>query len=234
VFNPEDLSLVRKSWFRLANIPAKSQGWRLEDCVDSDPTDIDAIKDWLIKVQNGRVIRSYGGALCGRGLLFVGPSGRGKSTLASVILQEAITRFSLEAFKSPTPILARPCYFTSYVALISLKGLTMTDDATEKDYKIWQGILGMSEDDAFNIRMLVIDDVAKEHASKSRWEVSLLHEVLRSRFEKGLPTVITTNLTAEDWEGKYGSATRSFIQEAFYHLEVETVRGDLRLGDDES
>ena len=229
MYKSEDLALVRKSWFRLANISAKAVGWRLEDCVDTEPDVINATKSWLSKLKNGQIIRAYGNNLCGKGLLFYGNSGGGKSTLASAILQEAITRFPLESFNVSTPILARPVYFTSYVNLVALKGTLISNDFEDKDYKLWHGVIGDAGDDAFNIRLLVIDDVAKEHNSLSGWEKNVLHEILRNRYEKGLPTIVTTNLLPKDWEDVYGPATRSFIEESFLHLQIKSARGDLRL-----
>jgi DNA replication protein DnaC len=229
MYNSQDLPLVRNSWFRLANIPAKVVGWRLDDCVDTEHEVISHNKSWLNKVKSGQVIRAYGNVLCGKGLLFHGSSGGGKSTLAAALLQEAITRFPLESFNSATPVLARPCYFTSYVNLVALKGAMISNNFEEKDFKLWHGVMGDAQDDAFNIRILVIDDVAKEHSSVSGWEKNVLHEILRNRFEKGLPTIVTTNLAPEDWEGMYGPATRSFIEESFIHLNIKSSRGDLRL-----
>jgi DNA replication protein DnaC len=87
---------------------------------------------------------------------------------------------------------------------------------------------GECADDAYNIRVLVLDDVGKEHQSGSGWQRNMLHHILRTRFNNGLPTIVTTNLPVKTWESTYGGATESFIHEAFAVIELESIRGDLR------
>jgi DNA replication protein DnaC len=74
----------------------------------------------------------------------------------------------------------------------------------------------------------VIDDIGREHASLSGWQKNLLHHVLRTRFNNGLPTIITTNVMREDWAGLYGDSTESFIYEAFIYMAIVSKQGDLR------
>jgi len=74
----------------------------------------------------------------------------------------------------------------------------------------------------------VIDDVGKEHASLSGWQKNVLHHVLRTRFNLGLPTIVTTNVSLDDWGSLYGDATESFAKEAFMYLPMVTNKGDLR------
>jgi hypothetical protein len=52
--------------------------------------------------------------------------------------------------------------------------------------------------------------------------------VLRTRFNSGLPTIITTNVERKNWAGLYGDATESFVNEAFLYVPIETTKGDLR------
>jgi DNA replication protein DnaC len=87
---------------------------------------------------------------------------------------------------------------------------------------------GECDDDAYNIRILVIDDVGKEHASGSGWQRTMLHHILRTRFNNGLPTIVTTNLALDAWNAAYGDATESFIREAFATIELASTQGDLR------
>jgi DNA replication protein DnaC len=87
--------------------------------------------------------------------------------------------------------------------------------------------LGESLDDAYNVRVLVLDDVGKEHASLSGWQKSMLHHVLRTRYNNGLPTIVTTNVELKNWSGLYGEATESFANEAFMYLNMDNIN-DLR------
>jgi hypothetical protein len=52
--------------------------------------------------------------------------------------------------------------------------------------------------------------------------------VLRTRFNKGLPTIVTTNIKLEDWAALYGDATESFANEAFVYIPIASSSGDLR------
>ena len=104
----------------------------------------------------------------------------------------------------------------------------MADEITEEDTLLWEGMLGECKDDSYNIRVLVIDDVGKEHASLSGWQKNILHHVLRTRFNNGLPTIVTTNIARDNWDGLYGDATASFAKEAFTYLPLDPTRGDLR------
>jgi len=50
---------------------------------------------------------------------------------------------------------------------------------------------------------------------------------LRTRFNHGLPTIVTTNIKLENWAASYGDATESFANEAFYYLPMVATE-DLR------
>jgi hypothetical protein len=52
--------------------------------------------------------------------------------------------------------------------------------------------------------------------------------VLRTRFNNGLPTIVTTNIELKNWAGLYGDATESFANEAFSYLPITAAKGDLR------
>ena len=69
---------------------------------------------------------------------------------------------------------------------------------------------------------------AAEFRQKYFCYYTMLHHILRTRFNNGLPTIVTTNLPVKSWEAAYGGATESFINEAFATIELESIRGDLR------
>jgi DNA replication protein DnaC len=229
MYKVEQLKIRRKSWFKVAGIPASSVGWTLHDCIDIDDEIISTVKSWVNHVKAGRVIKAYSSNLCGKGLIIYGEPGLGKSTLASAILQEIITTFSLEPFGCDGNVLVRPCYFSSYVKMIALRGRTMDDDTSSWDERLNLGVLGECDDDAYNVRVLVIDDLGREHMSNSGWTKNLLHEIVRTRYENGLPTIITTNMPPSVWKEMYGDATESFFQEGFLTIPVKTKVGNLRL-----
>lgn len=228
MFDVEALKIRRKAWLQAANIPKNRRGWELDDCTAVDPENMRAIKAWVDLVKDGKIIRSNS-KRCGYGLLFQGSPGHGKTTLGLSIIQELIKDASLEAFSvSDGSTLIKPCYFITFNDLLELKGKLMGEDYSEEEFKLQQSILGNSDTDAYNVRVLVIDDVGNEHESQSQWQKNMLHHVLRTRFNNGLPTIVTTNIPLENWRGRYGDATASFANEAFAYLRIDSKEGDLR------
>jgi DNA replication protein DnaC len=227
MYKPNDLPARRRTWVKIASIPPAKLGWTLEDCVDVSTDVMTAVSKWLSAVTSGKVIRAEGKQTCGLGLMLYGLPGRGKTTMGNALLQEVLRTAAPEILgMEPGKTVSRPCYFITYNALLDLKGATMEDHDND-DELLYNGILGEAYDDAYNVRVLVLDDVGKEHASASGWQKNMLHHVLRTRFNNGLPTIVTTNIKMDDWEAHYGSATQSFVHEAFIYVNMDSS-SDLR------
>lgn len=228
MFNVDELKLRRRSWVKIAAVPYNRQGWEFEDCTGVTKENVNNIKEWISVVEAGKVIKAKGQLSCGLGLMLYGEPGHGKTTLSLVVLQDILRRFPYESFSpEENKTLVRPCYFLTFSALLDLKGALM-EDPTDDEQALFAGILGESLDDAYNIRVLVIDDVGKEHMSGSGWQKTMLHHVLRTRFNNGLPTIVTSNIPLEAWGSVYGSATESFAREAFVPIALKSPKGDLR------
>jgi DNA replication protein DnaC len=87
-----------------------------------------------------------------------------------------------------------------------------------------EGFHGRAKEDYLNVRILVLDDLGKEYGSK--YDDSSFDEVLRARYDKGLPTIITTNVSREKWADEYSDAMGSFAYEAFTRVRI--IGEDLR------
>lgn len=232
MYNLKDISTVRRMWITMANIPEARRGWLLDDCSDVDGGTLSRIRAWIKSVNDGQIIRAAGSKVCGKGILLWGEPGHGKTTLALSIIQDVMTTFKLEPFNvEDGRVLLRPCYFATFNDILDLKGKSMDHEMTDEESLIYQGILGECQNDAYNIRILIIDDLGKEHtggpaSGPTAWRSSLFHHILRTRFNHGLPTIVTTNIKLESWDSNFGDATQSFANEAFYYLPIETT--DLR------
>ena len=228
MYKTSELPLRRRTWVKIAAIPENRRGWEFSDCTGVTKGNIATIQEWIQTASEGKIIHAEGKLSCGLGLLLYGEPGHGKTTLSLVALQEILRTFSLEAFAvEEGRALSRPCYFITYSSLLDLKGATMNTPTVEQEV-LWEGLLGECKDDAFNVRVLVIDDVGKEHASVSGWQKTQLHHVLRTRFNNGLPTIVTSNIPLEAWDSAYGIATESFAREAFIPIALKSPQGDLR------
>lgn len=225
MFDLGDLKLRRNTWVRAAGIPKHLIGWELSDCVEINSAVMAVVQDWISEVADGKVIDAVGQyGTCGKGLAFYGEPGMGKTTFAVAVIQEMMRSMPLDIFTLNDN---RPCYFISYAALLDLKGETM-EGTTEERETLYQGLFGESDQDSRNVKILIIDDVGKEHVSNSGWNRSMLHHILRTRFSNGLPTIVTSNIPLAKWGDMYGDATASFAHEAFRNIPLKSERGDLR------
>ena len=225
MFKLEDLKLRRNTWVRSAGLPKHLIGWTIDDCVAVPSDVVEDVRFWLDSVQKGEVINAIGNRACGRGLAFYGLPGQGKTTLSVAIIQEALRTFSLDVFPLND---VRPCYFITYASLLDLKGEMMDDSVDEARELLYEGIMGQCKDENRNVKILVLDDVGREHTSGSGWNKNMLHHVLRSRFNAGLPTIVTSNIPIDNWPQWYGEATGSFAYEAFINIDLQSEEGDLR------
>ena len=234
-YKVEQLPSLQRHWLmRNSNIPMRFLG--------IEPTDLNAevpsaIGEWLDEMLAGTVIKQVGGlGLTGVGLLLDGGPGLGKTTMAVTSAMEFVRRLptdDIEARKilkySKTDdygMLSRPIYYLTYPEFMSLKKSTFDADPDEKRElnRIIEGLHGRAKEDWLNVRLLILDDLGKEYGSK--YDDTSFDEILRSRYDRALPTIVTTNVLLENWGSQYSKAMESFGNEAF--IRVKLVNQDLR------
>jgi DNA replication protein DnaC len=230
---------IQQNWLFLnSNIPHRFMGLGSEDITEDMGSFPEEINDWIESVYAGDVIKSVGKlGKTGVGLLFAGAPGLGKTTHAVVSAMELIRRLPADEQKmraifqvAPGDSLQmlRSVYYLTYPEFLSRKKGAWDGEPEAKARAQMEidGFHGRAKADEYNVRVLILDDLGKEYGSS--FDDASFDEVLRSRYDKGLPTIITTNKDRDDWAGQYGAAMGSFAFEAFHSVTI--IGKDLRKG----
>src|SRR5260221_2155380 len=124
----------------------------------------------------------------GRGLMMTGSNGVRKTTLAAAVATEV-------QWLDPN----HHVYMTRFSDY--KEALTNTFDKEDSAVKQQSKEVLVR---ALRSTLLVLDDIGQEHRTTSGFTESMLHELIRKRVEAGLPTLVTTNIDAEDMYGVDG------------------------------
>lgn len=231
-YNVGDLQPIKRHWLTSSsNIPTRFWGFEPADIIRDKGAFPQDITDWIEEAVAGEIIKNPGAlGKTGVGLLFDGKPGMGKTTHAVTALTEfvralpedanecrKVLHFSAEDFG----MRSRPVYYLTMTDLLWKKKAAFDADDAERKRLIYEmeGFHGRSTDDRMNVRVLVLDDLGKEYGSK--YDDFSFDEILRSRYDRGLPTIITTNTPRAQWGDKYGHAMGSFAFEAFRRVILE-------------
>ena len=121
------------------------------------------------------------------GLLFVGNVGTGKTHLAVAALLSAVTKGVSGRFESVNDMVR------------NLGASYQTNDT------------GKYTEEIMDAPFLVLDDLGKEKGSETA--KAFMFSLINHRYEGGLPTLITTNLTGDELKELYGAAICSRLYE---------------------
>lgn len=131
----------------------------------------------------------------GMGLILTGNAGTGKTHLAS-----AISNYLMDDLI--------PVKFGTFADLLDSLKESFHTDKTQKIVKA----LG-------EVPLLVIDDLGKEKYTD--WSSQVLFQVIDKRYNKELPTIITTNLSMEELRRRIGDPIMSRLIETSYGIVME-------------
>lgn len=111
----------------------------------------------------------------GTGLYIEGTNGTGKTHLAAAIAMQLMTEQKISCICK-----------TAGDLLLDIKSAFDRDSVNEKQ------VLQIYKD----VPLLIVDDLGKEQCTD--WSISTLYSILNDRYEKMLPTIITTNYNSDD------------------------------------
>lgn len=237
MYDISTLGYMQQRWLlHTSNIPHRFMGMEPADVIKRLGKFPKRIDTWIDGVLQGRVLMRVGGlGETGVGLLFDGEAGLGKTTHSVLCLTELIRRlpndddairklfrYSAEDYG----VASRPVYYMTVPDFMNRKkAMIDAEPAERREMQLqMEGFHGRSQMDHLNVRVLVLDDLGKE--LKSDYNAAGFDELLRARYDKGLPTIVTTNLDLSMWKQKYGDAMASFAYEAFQRIVIGDI--DLR------
>lgn len=142
-----------------------------------------------------------------KGICFYGSNGVGKTMLASIILKRAyIMRYSIRRATFVE-------YMNRYTAVWASRAIDERELIRDDLYSNYKAV-----------EYLVIEEIGKEVDSKA--SAPILEDLLRYREDKGLVTIICTNLSPKDIEAKYGASVFSLMKGNM--IPVKIVGNDMR------
>ena len=229
----QTLAPIKRHWLlRNSNIPVRYHGRDYADIIEHMGSPIHPdLTDWLGELLAGDIIKKPGNLnTTGVGVLFDGKPGVGKTTHAVSTLSEFIYRLPDDATEAQKvlhmkpenyDLKARVVYYMTFTDLLSRKKAMFDVDSEErrKLHEEMEGFHGRSRDDHLNVRVLVLDDLGKEYGSK--YDDFSFDDILRARYDNGLPTILTTNRDRDTWNTNYSEAMSSFAYEAFRRVKLD-------------
>ena len=191
----------------LANIPRKYWKFTIEQIAG----DFNSVKNKK-NIEDLSIIKGYKEKLDkmkeeGIGLYIQGESGTSKTTLAIIILKQAL----IQKFR---------VFFCTSSELIDF----VTQGWHNEMFKIrWQYIVD-------NVDFLVIDNIANECSIDSK-EKQFLDKLFTNRSNLNLPTILTSNVKIDDAKNKFGKSLCSLFKESL--VTVTLIGKDIRINYEE-
>lgn len=138
----------------------------------------------------------------GKGLFLYGPNGSGKTYLAAALLKYAWSNWRV----------------TGYLVTAGELKQSWISDVFAHD-----GSEEHMNQRAASTRLLVIDDLGKEHRSNSGFSENQLGVILRNRSKAMKTTILTTNLMPSKFKDIYGMSTAKLMAECMIPIFMDGV-----------
>jgi DNA replication protein DnaC len=216
--------LTSDYWYGKAGIPIPLLDMDFDTLAagDMDPETIELAKE-LVEVWND------GGY---QGIALFGKPGRGKTSLTVAMMRAYIDHWLEHTASRVHPIkLAAVDPPAAFVRLSEYHDLGFemmrVEQMLSRSPEDWSNLANdwtrMRDRRAWlreEVEVLVLDDIGKEHNSRSGYTESGFFSLMRGRYDKGLATCLTSNLTGAEFASTYGTAQLSFVHEACLRLDV--------------
>jgi DNA replication protein DnaC len=144
----------------------------------------------------------------GKGGIVIGPPATGKTRLVCAIATDIARMYNTEVLYMPVVNFFDLGNKARDAKEIAFK---LRDEESLEEFKRLRRL----RDHIVKVPVLVWDDQGKEYDSGSGWNGSEVYRIFRTRFDRCLPTLATTNVPLPKWSEKYESAMFSFLHEAF-------------------
>ena len=192
------------------------------DTERGDPDILEQIQDWKPSPSHPS-------------LLLEGCPGLGKTLLACAALNEKHARYRVTKVVDKQPLTVDeqtltmmrqkrfPVYFIQLADWLGLQHrmFRLHDEMMRCDLEPTEclEIDQLLEDLMYKVELLVVDDVGKEHRTASGFADASFDLLVRTRHNRGLATIYTSNIPLEEWSDQYSDAMQNFISRSSLILE---------------